>query len=124
MINWFVCIILHWRHTCIRRQVEVKDGNDGDEDAREDDVEDVVQRLPLDDQVEGHVLILIVICVLPAWLVSDVPLAALWTNVHVWGILDQQSDTAAHNYNSAKSKRGPNKSANMEEHSCDYGSNI
>lgn len=70
-------------YTCIRRQVEVKDGDDGDEDAGEDDVQHVVQRLPLDDQVEGHVLVLIVVHVLPARPVSDVPLASLWKNVHI-----------------------------------------
>lgn len=64
--------------TCIRRQVEVKDGDDGDEDAGDDDVQDVVQRLPLDDQVEAHVLIVVVVHVLSARLVPDVPLAALW----------------------------------------------
>lgn len=69
--------------TCIRRQVEVKDGDDGDEDAGDDDVQDVVQRLPLDDQVEGHVLIQIIIHVLPARLVSDLPLAPLWRNNYI-----------------------------------------
>lgn len=62
---------------CIRRQIEVKDGDDGDEDARQDDVQHVVERLPLDDQVEGHLLVLIVVHVLPARLMSDDPLASL-----------------------------------------------
>lgn len=81
-LNCFVCIFLYGWYTCIRGQVEVKDGDDGDEDAGEDDVQHVVQRLPLDDQVEGHLLILIIIPVLPARLVSDVPLAALWRDIH------------------------------------------
>lgn len=68
--------------TCIRGQVEVKDGDDGNEDAGEDDVQHVVQRLPLDDKVEGHLLILTVLHVLPARPVSDVPLAALWRDGH------------------------------------------
>lgn len=63
--------------TCIRRQVEVKDGDDGDEDAGQDDVEDVVQGLPLNDQVEGHVFVIVIVHVLPAGLVSDAPLATL-----------------------------------------------
>lgn len=75
--------------TCIRRQVEVKDSNDGDENAGKDDVEDVVQRLPLDDQVKSHVLIL-VIHVLPAWLVSDVPLAALWRSEQLVSLSHKQ----------------------------------
>lgn len=36
-------------HTCIRGQVEVKDGDDSDEDTGDDDVQHVVQRLPLND---------------------------------------------------------------------------
>lgn len=62
---------------CIRRQIEVKDGDDGDEDARQDDVQHVVKGLPLNDQVEGHLLVQIVVHVLPARFVSNDPLAAL-----------------------------------------------
>lgn len=62
---------------CIRRQIEVKDGDDGDEDARQDDVQHVVEGLPLNDEVEGHLLIQVVVHVLPARLVSDDPLASL-----------------------------------------------
>lgn len=62
---------------CIGRQVEVKDGDDGDEDARQDDVQHIVEGLPLYDQVEGHLFILIVVHVLPARLMSDDPLASL-----------------------------------------------
>ena len=64
--------------SCVGGQVEVEDGDDGDEDAGDDDVEDVVQRLPLDDQVEGDVLVQVVTHVLLAGLVTNVPLAALW----------------------------------------------
>lgn len=62
---------------CIRWQIEVEDGDDGDEDARKDDVEHVVEGLPLDDEVEGHLLVVIVIHDLPARLMSDDPLASL-----------------------------------------------
>lgn len=86
MVSWFVCIAVFWWYTCIRRQIEVKDGDDGDENAGDDDVQDVVQRLPLNDQVEDHVLVPIVIYDLPARPVSDVPLAALWRNVHILSI--------------------------------------
>ena len=64
--------------TGIRGQVEVEDGDDGDEDAGDDDVEDVVQGLPLDDQVEGYIFVHVLIHVLLAGLVADVPLTALW----------------------------------------------
>lgn len=63
--------------TCIGRQIEVEDGDDSNQDARDDDVDDVVQRLPLDDQVKSHFLIFVIKCVLPAWLVSYVPLTTL-----------------------------------------------
>lgn len=76
--NCFVHMSQFCRGTCIRWQVEVEDGDDGDEDTGEDDVQDVVQGLPLDDQVEDHVLVLVVAHNLPARLVRDVPLAALW----------------------------------------------
>lgn len=67
--------------TCIRRKVEVKDGYNGDEDAWNDDVDDVVQRLPLNDQVEGHLLIEVVFHDLSARFVSDVPLSAFFRNI-------------------------------------------
>lgn len=71
-----ICVV-----TSVRRQVEVKDGDDGDEDAGDDDVDDVVQRLPLDDQVEGHFFVQVIVHVLPAWFMSDVPLSTLCQNI-------------------------------------------
>lgn len=68
-------------HTSIRRQVEVKDGDDSDEDARKDDVQHIVKGLPLDDQVEDHPLVFIVQHDFPARPVFDVPLAALWCDI-------------------------------------------
>lgn len=86
---------MHCWFTCIRGQVEVKDGDDGDEDAGEDDVQHVIQGLPLDDQVEGHVLVLIIVRVLPARPVSDVPLAALWRKHPQLKNSEEQNDCSA-----------------------------
>lgn len=112
-----VNIILHCWFTCIRRQVEVEDGDDGDEDAGEDDVQHVVQGLPLDDQVEGHVLVIIIVHVLPARLVSDVPLAALWRKrfkefASAKLMLLQQKQQICIR------QAGPNKSANEEKNAA------
>ena len=47
-----------------------------------DDVDDVVKRLPLDDEVEGEAFIqAITVCVLPAGQVTDVPLTTLWRHM-------------------------------------------
>lgn len=43
--------------TSIRRQIEVEDGDDRDEDAGQNDVEYVVHGFALNDQVEGDVFI-------------------------------------------------------------------
>lgn len=109
------------RDTCIRRQVEVKDGDDGDEDAGEDDVQDVVERLPLDDQVEGHVLILIIIYVLPARLVSDVPLATLWRSVHILRLSKMMAFTTQTTHR--HTTRGFKQKCKQVK-TLDYGSNI
>lgn len=121
LLHIMVNIILCYWFTCIGRQVEVEDGDDGDEDAGEDDVQHVVQGLPLDDQVEGHVLVIIIVHVLPARLVSDVPLAALWRKrfknfTSAKRVLLQQKQQICIR------QTGPNKSANEEKHCCDYGS--
>jgi len=64
--------------TCIRRQVEVKDGNDGDEDTGQDDVKHVIHGLPLDDQVEGDVLVQVLSNILLRNLMPNVPFPTLW----------------------------------------------
>lgn len=64
--------------TCIRWQVEVKNGNDGDEDTGQDDVKHVIHGLPLDDQVEGDVFIQVLSHILPRNLVTNVPFSTLW----------------------------------------------
>lgn len=68
-------------YTSIRWQVEVKDGNDSDEDAREDDVQHIVKGFPLDDQVEDHPFVFIIQHDLPTWPVFDVPLATLCRDI-------------------------------------------
>lgn len=64
--------------TCVWGQVEVEDGDDGDEDAGNNDIQDIVSWLPLDDQVEGDVLVIVLSYILPGRLVSDMPFATLW----------------------------------------------
>lgn len=63
-------------NTCIWWEVEDKDGQNGDENAGDDDVDDVEQRLSSDHQVEGDVLIEGVCrdCVLTGRAVTDLPL--------------------------------------------------
>lgn len=39
--------------TCIWRQVEDEDGQESDEDARGNDIDQVEERLPTNDEVEG-----------------------------------------------------------------------
>lgn len=61
--------------TCSGRQVEDKYSQHAGEDAGHDDVDDVEQRLPLDDEVEGDVLVQVFLHVFPRRLVTDGPLA-------------------------------------------------
>lgn len=63
--------------TCTRWQIEDKYGQDTGKDAGHDDVNDVEQRLPLNDQVEGDVLIQVIVDVLSAGLVTNLPLTVL-----------------------------------------------
>lgn len=51
--------------TCSGRQVEDKYSQHHGEDAGHDDVDDVEERLPLYDEVEGDVLIQVLLHVLP-----------------------------------------------------------
>lgn len=50
--------------TCSRRQVEDKYSQHAGEDAGDDDVDDVEKRLPLYDEVEGDVLIQVLLNIL------------------------------------------------------------
>lgn len=59
--------------TCSRRQVEDKYGQHAGEDAGQDDVDDVEERLPLYDEVEGDVLIQVLLNVLSGGFVTDGP---------------------------------------------------
>lgn len=59
--------------TCSRRQVEDKYSQHAGEDAGHDDVDDVEKRLPLYDEVEGDVLIQVVLNVLSRGLVTNGP---------------------------------------------------
>lgn len=58
-------------------------GQEGDEDAGNDDVDDVEERLALDDQVEGDVLVLValhgnvLVGVFLGWPMDDLPLSVL-----------------------------------------------
>ena len=62
--------------TGVGGKVEVGDGDDGDEDAGNYDVENVVHGLPLHDEVEGDVLVILgTMDVLPRRLVPDDPLS-------------------------------------------------
>jgi len=47
-----------WGSLTVSGQVEDKDGHEGNEDAGCDDVDDIEERLALDDEVEGDVLVL------------------------------------------------------------------
>lgn len=63
--------------TCSRRQVEDEYSQHTGEDAGHDDVDDVEERLPLYDEVEGDVLVQIISNVLPAWFVTYGPFSIL-----------------------------------------------
>lgn len=78
--SMIITLILDLCHlTSVGGQVEVEDGYAGEEDTGDDDVEDIVERLPLDDQVEGDVFIQVLTdLILPAGLVADVPFTTLW----------------------------------------------
>ncbi len=70
--------------TCTRWQIEDKYGQHTGEDAGQDDVNDVEQRLPLNDQVEGDVLIQVIVNVLSAGLVTNLPLTVLLGKREDW----------------------------------------
>ena len=65
-------------------QVVDERGQEGDEHTGDDDVDDVEEGLPLDDQVEGDVLVLValhgdvLVGVPPGRTVHHLPLAVLW----------------------------------------------
>lgn len=63
--------------TCSRRKVKDKYGQDTGEDAGDDDVDDVEERLPLDDEVEGDVLIQLLFDVFPGGFVTNGPFSIL-----------------------------------------------
>lgn len=63
--------------TCSGRKVKDEYGQNAGEDAGDDDVDDVKERLPLDDEVEGDVFIQLLLDVLSAGFVADGPLSIL-----------------------------------------------
>lgn len=63
--------------TCSRWKVEDEYGQNTSEDAGDDDVDDVEERLPLDDEVEGDVFVQLLLDVLPAGFVTNGPLSIL-----------------------------------------------
>lgn len=63
--------------TCSRRQVEDKYGQHAGEYAGHDDVDDVEKRLPLYDEIEGDILIQVLLNILPCGFVTDGPFSIL-----------------------------------------------
>lgn len=63
--------------TCSRRKVKDEYGQDTGEDAGDDDVDDVEERLPLDDEVEGDVLIQLLFDVFSGGFVTNGPFSIL-----------------------------------------------
>lgn len=63
--------------TCSRRKVKDEYCQNASEDARDDNVDDVEERLPLDDEVEGDVLIQLLLDILSAGFVTNGPLSIL-----------------------------------------------
>lgn len=63
--------------TCSGRKVEDEYGQDTGEDAGDDDVDDVEERLPLDDKVEGDVLIQLLFDVFSGGFVTNGPFSIL-----------------------------------------------
>lgn len=63
--------------TCSRRQIEDKYSQHAGEDAGHDDVDDVEQRFPLDDEIEGDVLIQVILDILSCGFVTDGPFSIL-----------------------------------------------
>lgn len=63
--------------TCSRWKVEDKYSQNTSEDAGDDNVDDVEERLPLDDEVEGDVFVQLLLDVLPAGFVTNGPLSIL-----------------------------------------------
>lgn len=63
--------------TCSRRKVKDEYSQNASEDAGDDNVDDVEERLPLDDEVEGDVFIQLLLDVLSAGFVTNGPLSIL-----------------------------------------------
>lgn len=63
--------------TCSGRKVKDEYGQDTGEDAGDDDVDDVEERLPLDDEVEGDVLIQLLFDVFSGGFVTNGPFTIL-----------------------------------------------
>lgn len=63
--------------TCSRRKVKDEYSQNASEDAGDDNVDDVEERLPLDDEVEGDVFIQLLLDVLSAGFVTNGPLPIL-----------------------------------------------
>lgn len=59
--------------TCSWGQIEDKYSQHAGEDAGHDDVNDVEKRLPLYDEVEGDVLVQVLLNILPSGFVTDGP---------------------------------------------------
>lgn len=63
--------------TCSGREVKDKYGQDTGEDAGDDDVDDVEERLPLDDKVESDVLIQLLFDIFSGGFVTNGPFSIL-----------------------------------------------
>lgn len=63
--------------TCSRRQVEDKYSQHAGEDTGHNDVDDVEKRLPLYDEIEGDVLIQVLLDILSCWFVTNGPFTIL-----------------------------------------------
>lgn len=63
--------------TCPWWQIEHEYSQHTSKDAGHDDVDDVEKWFPFDDQIEGDVLIEVLLDVLPAGLVTDLPFSIL-----------------------------------------------
>lgn len=63
--------------TCSRWKIEDKYSQNASEDAGDDNIDDVEERLPLDDEVEGDVFVQLLFHVLPAGFVTNGPLSIL-----------------------------------------------
>lgn len=71
------CLCVADELTCSGRKVKDEYGQDTGEDAGDDDVDDVEERLPLDDEVEGDVLIQLFFDVFSGGFVTNGPFSIL-----------------------------------------------